>query len=80
MIRPSSAKGGPIVLFLLLGLALGHASTDAKDAVRVFTLFLHILLALNKKAAGAYGGVVDFVACAWLHELHEQTDNFTGGV
>ena len=37
-------------------------------------------MALNKKAAGADGGVIDFIAGMRLHELHEQTDDFAGGV
>ena len=48
--------------------------------VRVFALFLHILVALNQEAAGAHGGVINFIARTRLHELHQQTDNFAGRV
>ena len=31
--------------------------------IRVLALLLHILVALNKKAAGADGGIINFIAC-----------------
>ena len=50
------------------------------EVVGIFTLFLHVLVALDKKAAGAYCGVVDFIARAGFHDLDQQTDDFAGGI
>ena len=48
--------------------------------VRIFTLVLDILAALNEKATGADSGIVNFIARTRLHELYKQPDNFAGSV
>lgn len=39
--------------------------------IHVLTLFLYVLLALDQKAAGANGWVVNLLSRSWLDELNE---------
>ena len=51
-----------------------------REVVRVFALFLDVLVALDQHAARADGRVVDLIARRGLHELHQQADDFAGRV
>ena len=59
--------------------AVGILAVEGK-IVRVLTLFLNILMALDQEAARADGRVVNFVARLRLHDLHQQADDFAGRV
>ncbi len=59
--------------------AVGVLAEKGK-VVRVLALLLNVLVALNEKASGAHGGVVDLVPGPGFDDLHEQADDFAGGV
>src|SRR5262249_40870315 len=50
------------------------------QVVRVLSLFLYVLIALNQEAAGAHGWIVDLLARVRLNELDQQSDHFSGRV
>ena len=51
-----------------------------RKVIGILTLLLDILVALNKKAAGADSGIVDFIARTRLHELYQKADHLAGGI